>query len=126
MDASQSFQLPEKAAEANYVPAMSSLSVAYAEQKTPVCGERATYWAMKAADAGDPRGRLVLGFEYNTGNCIAMMASGELYSHGNGVPADNAQVQSWQASRVVPHRLMDGKPREQCLVMPPRPSPASV
>jgi len=80
MDASQSFQLPEKAAEANYVPAMSSLSVAYAEQKTPVCGERATYWAMKAADAGDPRGRLVLGFEYNTGNCIAMMASGELYS----------------------------------------------
>ena len=86
MDASQSFQLPEKAAEANYVPAMSSLSVAYAEQKTPVCGERATYWAMKAADADDPRGRLVLGFEYNTGNCIAMMASGELYSHGMAFP----------------------------------------
>ena len=62
-----SFQLLQKAAEANYVPAMSLLSDAYAEQKTPVSGQRATYWAMKAAEAGDPQGWLVLGFEYDTG-----------------------------------------------------------
>jgi TPR repeat protein len=118
-DASQSFQLLQKAAEAGYVPAMSLLSDTYAEQKTPVSGERATYWAMKAADAGDPKGWLVLGFEYDTGmlggdppywhqmamvayrkaaaggNCVAMMEIGDLYSHGSGVPADNAQAQSW-------------------------------
>ena len=34
---------------------MSLLSDTYAEQKTPVSGERATYWAMKAAEAGDPK-----------------------------------------------------------------------
>jgi hypothetical protein len=120
-DASQSFQLLQKAAEANYVPAMSSLSVAYADQKTPVSFERATYWATKAADAGDPRGWLVLGFEYDVGelggdppywhksameafrkaadggNCLAMMAIGELYSKGNGVPADKTLAQSWNA-----------------------------
>ncbi len=83
--------------------------------------ERATYWATKAADAGDPRGWLVLGFEYSAGllggdppftyrmamdaykkaadgrNCLAMMQIGELYSKGNGVPADKASAQSWQA-----------------------------
>jgi TPR repeat protein len=120
-DASQSFQLLQKAAEANYVPAMSPLSDAYAEQKTPVSGERATYWAMKAANAGDPRGWLVLGFEYDTGklggdppywhqramefytkaadggNCLAMMAIGDLYAAGSGVRADQAQAQSWHA-----------------------------
>jgi TPR repeat protein len=118
-DASQSFQLLQKAAEANYVPAMSLLSDAYAEQKTPVSGQRATYWAMKAAEAGDPQGWLVLGFEYDTGklggdppywhqmamqsyrkaadggNCLAMMAIGDLYAAGNGVRADPAQAQSW-------------------------------
>jgi hypothetical protein len=75
---------------------------------------------MKAADAGDPRGWLVLGFEYDTGklggdppywhqkameayrkaanggNCIAMMAIGDLYSRGNGVPADRTQAQNWR------------------------------
>jgi len=120
-DASQSFQLLQKAAEANYVPAMSPLSDAYAEKKTPVSGERATYWAMKAANAGDPRGWLVLGFEYDTGklggdppywhqramefytkaaaggNCLAMMAIGDLYASGSGVRADQAQAQSWHA-----------------------------
>jgi len=120
-DASQSFQLLQKAAEANYVPAMSLLSDAYAEQKTPVSGERATYWAMKAANAGDPRGWLVLGFEYDTGklggdppywhqmamesytkaadggNCLAMVAIGDLYASGSGVRADQAQAQSWHA-----------------------------
>ncbi len=40
-DASQSFQLLQKAAEANYVPAMSPLSEAYAEMKTPTSAERA-------------------------------------------------------------------------------------
>jgi TPR repeat protein len=118
-DASQSFQLLQKAAEANYVPAMSPLSDAYASQKTPVSGQRATYWAMKAAEAGDPQGWLVLGFEYDTGklggdppywyqmamesyrkaadggNCLAMMAIGDLYAAGNGVRADQSQAQSW-------------------------------
>jgi TPR repeat protein len=120
-DAPQSFQLLQKAAEANYVPAMSPLSDAYAEQKTPVSGQRATYWATKAANAGDPRGWLVLGFEYNTGklggdppywyqeamvsyqkaaeggNCLAMMAIGDLYATGSGVRADQAQAQNWHA-----------------------------
>ena len=31
------------------------------------------------------------------GNCVAMMAIGELYSSGKGVPADKAQAQSWNA-----------------------------
>jgi hypothetical protein len=118
-DASRSFQLLQKAAEANYVPAMSPLSDAYAGQKTPVSGQRATYWAMKAADAGDSRGWLVLGIEYNAGklggnppywyqkamesyrkaadggNCLAMMAIGDLYAAGSGVRADQAQAQRW-------------------------------
>lgn len=120
-DASQSFQLLQKAAEAKYVPAMPLLSDAYADQKTPVSSERATYWATKAADAGDPRGWLVLGIEYSTGelggdppywyksameafrkaadrgNCLAMLEIGELYAHGNGVPADKTLAQSWRA-----------------------------
>jgi TPR repeat protein len=118
-DASQSFQLMQKAGEANYVPAMSLLSDAYALQRTPVSGQRATYWAMKAAEAGDPQGWLVLGFEYGTGklggdppywhikamesyrkaadggNCLAMMAIGDLYATGSGVRADQTQAQSW-------------------------------
>jgi TPR repeat protein len=120
-DASQSFQLLQKAGEANYVPAMSLLSDAYAGQKTPVSGQRATYWAMKAAKAGDPQGWLVLGVEYNTGklggdrpywyqkamesyrkaadggNCLAMMAIGDLYAKGDSVRADQVQAQSWHA-----------------------------
>ena len=71
------------------------------------------------ADAGDPQGWLVLGFEYDTGklggdppywhqkamesyrkaadggNCLAMMAIGDLYAAGSGVRADQAQAQSW-------------------------------
>ena len=120
-DASQSFQLLQKASEANYVPAMSLLSDAYADQKTPVSGQRATYWAMKAAEEGDPQGWLVLGFEYGTGklggeppywyarameayrkaadggNCLAMMAIRDLYATGSGVRADQAQARSWHA-----------------------------
>jgi TPR repeat protein len=120
-DAAQSFQLLEKAAEANYVPAMPLLSDAYASQKTPVSGQRATYWATTAAEAGDPRGWMILGFEYNVGklggdqvtwypralaayrkaaaggNCVAMMAIGDLYASGQGVPTDQAQAQSWHA-----------------------------
>ena len=118
-DASQSFQLLQKAAEANYIPAMPLLSDLYADQKTPVSGNRATYWATKAADAGDPRGWLALGFEYSTGklggnppywrqkameaynkaaaggNCTAMVAMADMYAKGNGVP-DTTQAQSWQ------------------------------
>jgi TPR repeat protein len=120
-DASQSFQLLQKAAEANYVPAMSLLSDVYAEQRTPTSRERATDWATKAANAGDPQGWLILGFEYGTGklggdppywyqramesyskaaaggNCLAMMAIGDLYAAGHGVRADQAQAQSWHA-----------------------------
>jgi len=120
-DASQSFQLLQKAAEGNYVPSMVLLSDTYAEQKTPVSAERATDWAMKAAEGGDPAGWLILGFEYNAGdlggdppfwytsamaafkkaadggNCVAMMEIGDLYSKGNGVPADKTLAQSWQA-----------------------------
>ena len=82
-------------------------------------GQRATYWATKAAEAGDPQGWLILGFEYDTGklggdppywhrmameaykkaanggNCMAMMEIGDLYANGSGVPADNSQAQSW-------------------------------
>src|SRR5665213_926364 len=120
-DASQSFRLLQKAAQANYVPAMPLLSDAYAAQKTSVSFERATYWATKAADAGDPSGSLILGFEFNAGelggdrpywyksameafrkaadrgNCVAMMASGELYSKGHGVPADKTLAEGWDA-----------------------------
>lgn len=120
-DALQSFQLLQKAAEANYVPAMSPLSDAYAEQRTATSRERATDWAMRAANAGDPQGWLTLGFEYDTGklggdppywhqkamesytkaanggNCLAMMAIGDLYAAGSGVRADQAQAQSWHA-----------------------------
>lgn len=118
-DAARSFQLLQRAAEANYVPAMPLLSDLYADQKTPVSGERATYWATRAADAGDPRGWLALGFEYNMGklggdppywrqmaaesykkaagggNCVAMMALADLYAKGG--PPDTTQAQSWQA-----------------------------
>jgi len=118
-DSTQSFHLLQRAAEANYVPAMPLLSDIYAGQKTPVSGNRATYWATRAADAGDPRGWLALGFEYNMGklggdpptwrrramdaytkaaaggNCTAMVAIADLYAKGNGVP-DAAQAQSWQ------------------------------
>lgn len=118
---SQAFELLRKAADANYAPAMSLLSDAYADQRTPVSGERATYWATKAANAGDPKGWLTLGFEYNEGmlggerpywyrmamdaykkaadggNCVAMLEIGELYSKGNGVLQSNAQARSWNA-----------------------------
>lgn len=120
-DAAKSFELLQKAAEANYVPAMPMLSNAYADQKTPVSPQRATYWATKAAEAGDATGWLILGFEHASGklggdppfwyasamaefrkaadggNCVAMMAIGELYSRGRGVPADKAQGQNWIA-----------------------------
>jgi TPR repeat protein len=115
----QSFTLLQKAAEGNYVPAMSPLADAYSDQRTPVSSQRATYWAMKAAEAGDSRGWLTLGFEWYAGklggdppstyhaamdswkkaaaagNCMAMMEIGELYSKGDGVPADKSQGQSW-------------------------------
>ena len=61
-DASQSFQLLQKAAEANYVPAMSPLSDAYAEQKTPASG----------------RARDVLGNESRRGGRPARMADSGL------------------------------------------------
>ena len=120
-DAAQSFQLLQKAAEGNYVPSMVLLSETYATQRTPVSAERATDWARRAAEGGDPAGWLIMGFEYNAGdlggdrpfwyasamtafkkaadggNCIAMMEIGALYYQGNGVPADKSLAQSWQA-----------------------------
>jgi TPR repeat protein len=119
-DAEQSFQLLKKAAEANYVPAMSPLSDIYAEQKTPVSAERATDWATRAANAGDARGWLILGFEYSTGllggdrpfwyssameafrksaddgNCVAMLAMEDFYTKGLGVKADKTSAQNWR------------------------------
>jgi TPR repeat protein len=121
VDREQSFQLLKKAAEANYVPAMSPLSDIYAEQKTPVSAERAIDWATRAANAGDPRGWLILGFEYSTGllggdrpfwyssamdafkkaadggNCVAMLAIADFYTKGLGVKADRTSAQGWQA-----------------------------
>lgn len=118
-DKARSFQLLQQAAGANYVPAMPLLADAYADQKTPVSAQRATYWATMAANAGDPRGWLILGIEYNTGklggdppywyaqamvsykkaadggDCLAMMAMGDLYAAGSGVRADQSSAQSW-------------------------------
>ena len=123
----QSFALLRKAADANYVPAMSPLSDAYADQKTATSGQRATYWAMRAAEAGDSRGWLTLGFEWNAGklggdppytyhsameawqkaaaggNCVAMLEIGELFSTGHGVRADKTQAQNWNAKALACH-----------------------
>jgi Sel1 repeat len=129
-DPARSFQLLQKAAQANYVPAMPLLSDLYADQKTATSFQRATYWATMAAEAGDNRGWLTLGFEYSAGllggdpsvwprramdafrkaadggNCLAMMQIGELYSKGSGVPADRALAQNWQTKAQV---CSDGK-----------------
>ena len=115
-----------KAADAGYVPAMAPLSYAYAAAKTAVSPERATYWAMKAAEANDPEGWLILGFEYNKGwlggersvqyrlamdaykkaagggNCLAMMNIGGLYFNGDGVP-QNKTLASPQRASGHPH-----------------------
>ena len=123
-DPAQSFKLLQKAAEAGYVPAMPLLSDIYAGQKTPVSRERATDWATQAANAGEPRGWLTLGFEYREGllggdrpywyksamlafrkaadggNCVAMAAIGDLYSKGEGVPADKNLAESWNAKAL--------------------------
>jgi TPR repeat protein len=110
-----------KAALAGYVPAMVPLSFAYAAAKTDVSGQRATYWAQKAAESGDAAGWLIIGYGYNKGmlggeppywyrqamnaytkaanggNCVAMMNIGGLYFNGDGVPQDKNQAQSWFA-----------------------------
>ena len=153
-NASQAFHLLQKAAEANYVPAMPLLSDAYADQKTPVSGQRATYWAMKAAEAGDPRGWRTLGFEYNMGklggdppywyqkameaynkaagggDCVAMMAIADLYAKGNGVPADTTQAQSWQAKAQSCQggniAMLNSRWRNTRPELPPRATPRSI
>jgi TPR repeat protein len=118
---SASFELYRKAAQAGYVPAMVPLSYIYGEAKTPVSGHRATYWAMRAANAGDPNGWLIVGYEYNKGmlggerpfwyrqamdaytkaadggNCLAMMNIGGLYFNGDGVAQNKNLAQSWFA-----------------------------
>ena len=48
---------PEKAGVGGSTPSLATISQS----------QRATYWAMKAAEAGDLQGWLGLGFEYNTG-----------------------------------------------------------
>lgn len=120
-DPSRSFELLQKAAQGNYVPAMPRLSNEYAGQKTPVSFERATYWATRAAELGDPTGWVILGFEYNEGllggdrvtwpqrameaykraadggNCVGMLQLADMYSKGAGIPRDMTAAQSWQA-----------------------------
>ncbi len=121
-----------KAAEAGYVPAMALLSFAYAEAKTAVSQERATYWATKAAQAGDPQGWFILGYEYNRGwlggdrvfayraamdaytqaanggVCLAMRNIGGLYLDGEGVPQDATLAREWSAKAESCHaREMD-------------------
>jgi TPR repeat protein len=129
MPANQSVALDlfRKAADAGYVPAMAPLSFAYAEAKTPVSQERATYWATRAAQAGDPHGWLILGFEYNQGwlggepafayraamdaykkaadggICLAMVNIGRLYLHGDGVPQNAALAREWSAKAESCH-----------------------
>ena len=46
---------------------MAPLSLAYAEAKAATSQERGTYWATRAAEAGDPRGWYILGYEYTRG-----------------------------------------------------------
>jgi hypothetical protein len=116
---SVALDLLRKAADAGFVPAMAPLSLAYAEAKTATSQERGTYWATRAAEAGDPRGWYILGYEYtrgwlggdpafayraamdaytkavNGGVCIAMMGISALYSNGQGVPKDAALAREW-------------------------------
>jgi TPR repeat protein len=118
----QAFALLQKAADGNYVPAMAPLSDLYADEKTPTSAQRATYWAMRAAEAGDPRGWLTLGFEWNAGklggdapytyhnamqawrkaaaggSCVAMMEIGELFAAGHGVPVDQVAANNWSTN----------------------------
>jgi TPR repeat protein len=120
-DPARYFHLLQKAGDAGYVPAMPLLSDACADQKTPVSRQRATDWARRAAEGGDSRGWLALGIEYNMGklggdkpywyakamesykkaadggNCLAMIAIGQMYAAGTVVRADPAQAKSWQA-----------------------------
>lgn len=120
-DQPAALDLFRKAAEAGSLPAMVPLSYAYAAARTPVSHERATYWASRAAEAGDPAGWSILGYEYNMGilggerpfwyrmamdaylkaarggDCIAMMNIAGLYFNGNGFPQDKIRAQSWFA-----------------------------
>jgi TPR repeat protein len=112
-----------KAANAGYVPAMVPLSYAYGTSDSPVRLQRATYWAHKAADAGDPKGWLILGYAYYRGwlildpdptsgyrqaminykkaaaggDCLAMLNIGGLYFNGEGVAQSRTQAQTWFA-----------------------------
>lgn len=118
-DPQSALELFRKAAEAGFVPAMVPLSLAYAAAKTPVSPQRATLWANKATQAGDPRGWFILGFEYNQGwlggdppyyyraamdayqkaaaggVCIAMMNIGAMHAKGEGVPQSEALAREW-------------------------------
>jgi TPR repeat protein len=118
---SAALELFRKAADAGFVAAMAPLSYAYAAAATSVSPQRATYWATRAAEAGDPEGWLMLGYEYNKGmlggerpywyrmamdaytkaaeggDCVAMMNIGGLYFNGNGVLQDKIRAQSWFA-----------------------------
>ncbi|MGA8441660.1 MAG: tetratricopeptide repeat protein [Candidatus Sulfotelmatobacter sp.] len=118
---SAALELFKKSALAGYMPAMVPLSYAYAATRSSLSLERATYWATKASEAGDPRGWLILGYEYNKGllggerpywyqmamdaykksaaggDCVAMLNIGGLYFNGDGVPQDKTQAQSWFA-----------------------------
>jgi hypothetical protein len=118
---SAAFELLKKAALGGHVPAMVPLSHPYGSVRSPVSGQRATYWATRAAEEGDPAGWSILGYLYNKGylggerpywyrmamdaytkaaaggDCVAMMNIGVLYFNGNGVPQDGTRAQSWFA-----------------------------
>jgi TPR repeat protein len=118
---SAALELFKRSALAGYVPAMVPLSYAYAATRSSLSLERATYWATKASEAGDPGGWLILGYEYNKGllggerpywyrmamdaykksaaggDCVAMLNIGGLYFNGDGVPQDKTQAQNWFA-----------------------------
>lgn len=124
---SAALDLLRKAADARYLPAMVPLSLAYAEAKTATSQERGTFWATRAAEAGDPRGWYILGYEYtrgwlggdpsfayraamdaytkavNGGVCIAMMGISALYSNGQGVPKDVALAREWSVKADACH-----------------------
>lgn len=115
-------ELLKKAGRSGYVPAIVLLSNAYLELKTDAAQKRASIWAHRAADTGDPEGWYIVGyinykadrpralndFMYRLameayrkaadgGHCIAMMNIGGLYFNGEGVPQDAKQAQSWFA-----------------------------
>jgi TPR repeat protein len=78
----------QKAAELNYVPALSQLGVMYSGDGStgvPANAKKAAELFLKAAKAGDP---------------LAMENLGVLYSQGRGIPIDIISAQFWWKKAV--------------------------